>query len=124
MAGLPVLSIGAVPCLNGYLVTIIRRPGIDLPFFITLQCLDALTTMAFLHRGINEGNPLMSWVLSSTYAPWVGLLVTKLIAAIIGFYLYRSGRMSLLRLANAGYSLVVGWNLVAIAAICVASNLS
>jgi len=61
----------------------------------------------------------MGWVLSSTYAPWVGLLVTKLIAATIGFYCYRSRRMSLLRLANAGYSLVVGWNLAAIAAICV-----
>jgi Domain of unknown function (DUF5658) len=122
-AGRPVLSIGAAPCLNSYLITIIRRPGIDLPFFITLQCLDALTTTAFLHRGIDEGNPLMGWVLSSTYAPWVGLLVTKLIAAVIGFYCYRSGRMTLLRLANVGYSLVVGWNLVAIAAMCVATKL-
>ena len=106
-------------CLNSCLMTTSRRSAIELHFFVILQCLDVLTTMAFLHRGVNEGNPLMGWVLSSTQAPWAGLLVTKLIAAVIGLYCYRSGRMTLLKRANIGYSLVVGWNLVAIAAMSV-----
>lgn len=87
-----------------------------LPFFILLQCLDVLTTLVFLSKGMDEGNPLVHWAISNAHAPWIGLVVTKLIAALIGQYLYRSGRMALLRRANAGYSLVVGWNLLAIGA--------
>ena len=63
-----------------------------------------------------EGNPLMHWALAATAAPWAGLVVTKTIAALIGHYCYRSGRMTLLRRANAGYSLVVVWNLIGISA--------
>lgn len=58
---------------------------------------------------------MVSWALSHASAPWVGLVVSKLMAALIGQYCYRKGRITLLRRANAGYSLVVGWNLVAIA---------
>ncbi len=63
---------------------------------------------------MDEGNPLVHWAPINAHAPWVGLVITKLIAAFIGQYCYRSGRMTLLRRANAGYSLVVGWNLFAI----------
>jgi hypothetical protein len=63
---------------------------------------------------MDEGNPLVHWALSSAHAPWIGLVLTKLIAALIGQYCYRTGRMTLLRRANAGYSLVVGWNVFAI----------
>jgi hypothetical protein len=87
-----------------------------LPFFIVLQCLDVFTTLVFLSRGVPEGNPLVSWALAHAHAPWLGLVATKLVAAFIGQYCYRSGRMTLLRRANAGYSLVVGWNLFAIGA--------
>jgi hypothetical protein len=87
-----------------------------LPFFIFLQCLDVITTLVFLSKGVKEGNPLMSWALSNARSPWAGLVVTKMIAAFIGQYCYRSGRMTLLRRANVGYSLVVGWNLISIAA--------
>lgn len=101
---------------NGCLATTIWTKSNVLPFFIVLQCLDVLTTLTFLNRGMAEGNPLVGWALSSAHAPWVGLAVTKLLAALIGMYCYRSGRMTLLRRANAGYSLVVGWNLIGIAA--------
>jgi hypothetical protein len=67
-----------------------------------------------------EGNPLVSWALARTHAPWAGLIATKLIATFIGQYCYRSGRMTLLRKANAGYSLVVGWNLLGIGAAALA----
>jgi hypothetical protein len=87
-----------------------------LAFFILLQCLDAVTTLMFLSQGMREGNPFVSWTLSYTHAPWVGLIFTKLTATLIGHYCYRSRRMTLLRRANVGYSLVVGWNLLAITA--------
>ena len=70
----------------------------------------------FLGKGMGEGNPFVSWTLSRAHAPWVALILTKLTAALIGYYCYRSSRMTLLQRANVGYSLVVGWNLVAIAA--------
>jgi len=85
--------------------------------FIVLQCLDFFTTLVFLNRGLEEGNPMVTWVLSHADSPWFGLVVTKLLAAFIGQYLYRSGRITLLRRANLGFSLVVSWNLFAIAAV-------
>ena len=86
-----------------------------LPLFVTLQCLDVLTTLIFLNRGVEEGNPLVKWTLLYLHSPWLGLALTKLIAAVIGWSCHLSGRLRLLRRANAGYSLVVGWNLLAIA---------
>jgi hypothetical protein len=86
-----------------------------------LQLMDGLTTLAFLSRGITEGNPLVRWTLSGAGGPLAGLIATKLVAAAIGWYCYRSGRTRLLRRANAGYSLVVGWNLVGLAAAVLAS---
>ncbi len=85
-------------------------------YFIGLQCLDICTTLLFLTAGMAEGNPLMAWTISHAHSPWVGLAASKLFAAWIAQYCYRSGRMTLLRRANVGYSLVVGWNLVGIAA--------
>jgi hypothetical protein len=70
----------------------------------------------FLGKGMSEGNPFVSRTLSFAHTPWVGLALTKLTATLIGNYCYSSGRMTLLRRANVGYSLVVGWNLVAITA--------
>jgi hypothetical protein len=87
---------------------------------VILQCLDVLTTLIFLSKGVNEGNPLINWVLPLTHAPWIGLLAAKLTATLLGVYCYRSGRITTLRLANAGYFLIVGWNLVTIAATAIA----
>ena len=61
---------------------------------------------------MHEGNAIQNWVIANTPAPWVvGLLASKLLAVLIGRHLYRTGRIALLQRANAGYSLVVGWNL-------------
>jgi hypothetical protein len=87
-----------------------------LPLFVALQCMDVLTTLLFLSRGVEEGNPLVRWTLSFAHSPWAGLVLTKMIAALIGGHCHLSGRLTLLRRANAGYSLVVGWNLITIAA--------
>jgi len=98
----------------------IHTPTNALPIFVILQCMDVLTTLTFLRSGVAEGNPLMHLAIAYAHTPWVGLVITKSIAVLIGGYCYRSRRMTLLRRANAGYSLVVGWNLVAIAAAAVA----
>jgi len=98
------------------LTALIRTQTNTLAIFIVLQCLDVLTTLVFLSKGLAEGNPLMSLALSSTHSPWLGLAVSKLIAVLIGQYCFRSGRFRLLRRASIGYSVVVGWNLVGITA--------
>jgi hypothetical protein len=89
---------------------------IALALFISLQAFDGLTTVLFLQKGVPEGNPLTAWSLSSASGHWTGLLLPKLLAALIGAYCYRHGRIRLLRRANVGYSLVIAWNLVAILA--------
>lgn len=98
------------------LTTTIAGRSNALQLFVILQCLDALTTLTFLRMGLAEGNGLVSWALYTAHAPWIGLIFTKLLAALIGLYCYRSRRVGLLRRANAGYSLVVAWNLLGIAA--------
>jgi hypothetical protein len=80
-----------------------------------------VTTLVFLSRGIAEGNPLIGWALLSGHSPWLSLIAVKLIAMAIGFYCYRTGRITALRLANTGYFLVVGWNLAVIAIAATAS---
>jgi hypothetical protein len=116
LCGTPVLSLGQMGRHDGFLPTTTLIRSNALPFFIVLQCLDVLTTLVFLSKGMDEGNPLVHWAISNAHAPWIALVVTKSIAALIGQYCYRSGRMTLLRRANAVYSLVVGWNLFAIGA--------
>ena len=91
-----------------------------LPLFVILQCLDVLTTLVFLRAGVAEGNPLVILALTNGHAPWIGLIAVKMIAAMIGLICYRTERITALRLANAGYFLIVGWNLVAISAAALA----
>lgn len=85
-----------------------------------LQCLDVLTTLIFLKQGTAEGNPLLVWAIPHMHAPWVGLAAAKMMALLIGLNCFRNGRIKALRLANTGYSVVVGWNLAAIAAAVIA----
>jgi len=101
-------------------MTAVRPQTRVLSLFVLLQLLDLLTTLVFISKGLTEGNPIVNWALSYASAPWVGLVVSKLIAALIGQYCYTSGRTNLLRRANLGYSLVVGWNLIGIAAALIA----
>lgn len=87
-----------------------------LPVFVFLQFLDALTTLVFLRAGVAEGNPLVTLALAHGHAPWTGLVAVKIVATMIGLICSRTERTTTLRLANFGYSLIVGWNLIAIAA--------
>ncbi len=103
------------------MITLLRKQTESLSFFIALQCLDLLTTLVFLSKGLEEGNPLVHLSMALFHSPWLGLVFAKLTAASIGHYCYRSGRTGLLRKANAGYTIVVAWNLIAIAAATLAS---
>jgi hypothetical protein len=98
------------------LLTTGRKLIESLLFFVALQCLDVITTLVFLSKGIEEGNPLVRLSITLFQAPWLGVAAAKVTAAFIGHYCHRTRRTALLRRANAGYALVVGWNLVAIAA--------
>lgn len=79
-----------------------------------LQVLDFLTTIAFLLHGVQEGNPLVRYFLSTSVNPINGLLIVKLLAVLLGIYCWRMGRGKLLRRINFGFALLVAWNLVAL----------
>ena len=81
--------------------------------FIYLQFLDLLTTLAFLAAGVQEGNPLIRFLLQSVGTPLAGLLVAKGLAAALAVFCWRGNRRRLLAGANVFYAVLVAWNLVA-----------
>jgi Domain of unknown function (DUF5658) len=76
--------------------------------------LDALTTMVFLHLGIQEGNPLIRAALAGLGRPEVALALPKILAVGLGIFAWRSGRTALLRRMNWLFGVCVAWNVVAI----------
>ncbi|HVW11845.1 MAG TPA: DUF5658 family protein [Bryobacteraceae bacterium] len=97
------------------MIATLRRPSFALPVFLTLQCLDVLTTLLFLRRGIGEGNVLVAWILPQVQTPWTILALAKVPAMTMGYYWYRRGRVNVMQLANFGYAAVVLWNIATIA---------
>lgn len=79
-----------------------------------LQVLDLLTTMAFLLRGIREGNPFVRFALEYAPSPLTGLVFLKILAVILGVYCWRMGRERLLGRINLMFAVVVAWNLVSL----------
>jgi hypothetical protein len=100
--------------MNG-VIAVLRTRSLALPIFAALQCLDVLTTLIFLSKGIGEGNALVAWMLPHVQAPLICLALAKLPAMTIGYYWYHRGRVNVMQLANAGYAAVVLWNVMAIA---------
>jgi hypothetical protein len=84
--------------------------------FVYLQLLDLLTTVAFLLQGIQEGNPLVRWILRASPNPLGGLLGVKILALILGLYCWRLGRQRLLGRINLLFAALVAWNLLALIA--------
>ncbi len=82
--------------------------------FIGLQMMDALTTVVFLHLGVQEGNPLIRAALADFATPELALALPKIVAVALGLLAWRSGRMRLLRTMNVLFALCVAWNVVAI----------
>ena len=82
--------------------------------FSYLQILDFLTTVAFLLRGVREGNPLVRLALNAGANPLASLLAVKLLAIMLGLYCWYRGRRQLLLRINILFALLVAWNVVAL----------
>jgi len=100
--------------ING-VIAALRTRSLALPIFAGLQCLDVLTTLIFLSKGVSEGNALVAWMLPHVQAPVICLALAKVPAMTIGLYWYRRGRVNVMQFANLGYAAVVLWNVAAIA---------
>jgi Domain of unknown function (DUF5658) len=81
--------------------------------FVFLQAMDALTTLLFLHHGVQEANPLIRAALAGSAHPGVTLALTKVFAVALATVAWRSGRKGLLLKVNVLFALCVAWNLVA-----------
>ena len=79
-----------------------------------LQLLDFMTTVAFLVIGVQEGNPIVRFMLQASPHPIGGLLAIKAAAVMLGVYCWRMGRERLLQRMTFLFALVVVWNVVAI----------
>ena len=83
--------------------------------FITLQLLDAGTTMFFLGHGVVEGNPLVRGLLAVTTGPASGLALAKVAGVTLAVFAWRTGRRRLLAKVNVVFAGCVLWNLAAAA---------
>jgi hypothetical protein len=85
--------------------------------FATLQVFDVVTTLVGFGIGLGEANPAIGHFLPSL-GPLVGLMVGKLltVSVIIGYMMSRpkANTDKGWNFINAGFALVVSWNLIAI----------
>jgi hypothetical protein len=81
--------------------------------FITLQLLDAATTMFFLRHGVAEGNPLVRALFSVSTGPALGLAVAKVAGVVLAILAWRTGRQRLLSRVNVVFAAAVLWNVAA-----------
>ena len=79
-----------------------------------LQILDVLTTLAFLAHGVEEGNPVVQFLMTSAGGPLAGLVAVKVLAMTLGLFCQYAGRFRLLRRANMLFAGLVVWNLLAL----------
>ncbi len=82
--------------------------------FAYLQILDLMTTVAFLLHGVQEGNPLIRFVIDRCPYPLGGLVAIKILAMLLGIYCWRMHRTRLLSRINIAFAIVVAWNLAAL----------
>ena len=82
--------------------------------FFGLQFCDVATTLAFLHHGVAEGNPLIAALMVLVVSPAAALGLVKLGGCALGVYAWKSQRIRLLRRANVFFAACVAWNLVAL----------
>ena len=80
--------------------------------FVALQLLDVLTTMVGLQMGANEASVFVGRILR--YGPMEGLLISKLMAALLVAAALKFHRPRLVVFLNYWFAAVVGWNLLMI----------
>jgi hypothetical protein len=76
--------------------------------FALLQAMDFATTMAAIHFGAAEGNPLVESLMHA--GPAAGVAMAKTAALAVGGLCLWRGKGHILRKANYGYAALVGWN--------------
>jgi hypothetical protein len=86
-----------------------------LSLFVFLQLCDIVTTVAFLHNGIPEANPMIRFALTLSSHPALPLVIVKVLACVLAWLGWRSGRRRFLRHVNIAFALCVVWNIVALA---------
>jgi hypothetical protein len=82
--------------------------------FAYLQILDLMTTVAFLVHGVQEGNPLVRFLITRLQDPLSALVVVKVVAMMLGIFCWRTRRTRLLSRMNVMFAIIVAWNLVAL----------
>jgi hypothetical protein len=87
-------------------------PTPSLLVFVALQLLDVLTTIVGLRLGANEASVFVGRILR--YGPMEGLLVSKLMAALLVAAALKFQRPRLVVFLNYYFAVVVGWNLTMI----------
>lgn len=87
----------------------------NLLLFLALQLCDLGTTLWFLSRGVEEGNPLVAALIRVSAHPAVSLALLKAAACGLAYLAWRRNRIALLRRINLLFVVCVGWNLLAVA---------
>jgi hypothetical protein len=87
-------------------------PTPSLLVFIALQFLDVLTTIVGLRLGASETSIFVGRILN--YGPMEGLLVSKLMAALLVAAALKFQRPRLVVFLNYWFAVVVSWNLAMI----------
>ncbi len=78
--------------------------------WLTFNGLDILTTHFALQMGAIEANPILSGV-NSTFGEAAGYGLKLLLAVVVAFLIYRTGRAFLFKWLNAGLGLVILFNI-------------
>lgn len=78
--------------------------------FIILQSVDFTTTYIGLHIGLSEASPFINTLMHMSN-PMTGLLLSKLIAIILGGYCVLQKRFSFLVKISWWYLIIDAWNL-------------
>jgi hypothetical protein len=87
----------------------------NLLLFVILQVSDLATTLWFLSRGVEEGNPLVAGLIRVSASPALSLALLKAVACGLAYLAWKRNRRRLLGRINLLFAVCVGWNLVAIA---------
>jgi len=91
-----------------------RNVRVAMTFFVALQCLDLLTTLAAFSRGGVELNPVVRSLI-----PLIGTVMAVITskAILVSLVFLLSRRKRILYFGNILYSGIVAWNLVIVSAL-------
>jgi len=86
--------------------------SLNLQVFLYLQVLDALTTWLGFRVGLSEASPFIQLLMH--VGPLAGLLVSKIVAFVLGGYCVWRKRFAVIKWINYWYAGLVVWNMALI----------